>query len=177
MTWNSEIAVRVFYCKLFNEGLNPTILHKNKFHHTLIGSKNKNYYLLYKKDFFNSFSQIFKEYANTEYAGVGETINREYMQFALNHNAELIFCYEKSPCIYYCADSIKLSKEINRHLGTDSNYSEVLGTKLLKLYCEFHNLVRVQDKTNEYKIDNYSESKIQVNEQTYSFPVKILKRF
>ena len=55
-------------------------------------------------------------------------------------------------------------------------FDNLFSSVLLKIYCELHNLKRTQNIENEYSASDYSGLKIRVNEQTYSFPVKILTR-
>lgn len=60
----------------------------------------------------------------------------------------------------------------------DADFKLVPSTALLKIYCDHYNLKRTQERTNQYKVNDYTNGTIEVQEQTYSFPFKgVMERF
>lgn len=83
-------AVRYVMTLIVHE-YNDTLISKNYFNqnrHALLQGKRNNYYILLKRDPFFSFGKIF----GTE--GIGESINKKYLDVALRSNAILFFVYQ-----------------------------------------------------------------------------------
>lgn len=174
--WNKDSAFSFVMRHLYSKGYSPVLLSENKFGHRLIKTSNGNYYYIFKKDFFYSFNNIFKDYINEPNSihGVAESINTEYIHFALRNKATLLFCHLGYENAIYTVDKEKLIPllEMAGLYGITNN-----STLMLLMYCEHHKLKRTQDRTNEYKVNDYSENTVLINEQTYSFPFKLLKKF
>lgn len=89
MVSNQNEAVRVVTEVLLKNRkakiLNLTILNNSK--HAIISTDVGNFYVVFKRDFFNSFGQIFND------KGVGESINEESLEFADKQKANLLFVY------------------------------------------------------------------------------------
>ena len=47
---------------------------------------------------------------------------------------------------------------------------------LIKNYCEKYNLIRKQDRVNNYLVP-YTQDNIKEQEVTYSFPINLMERF
>ena len=121
-------------------------------------SKNPNvyiyFYCLYKHTFVHSFNQMFPAFVKKypSLAGQGESINVEYAEYARRRDAMLLFVYESGKI--YCVSAVAIIK-----------------------ICTEAKLKRVQERRNEYKIQ-YGDGETQiVNEETYTFPIKLMERF
>jgi len=144
---------------LVRKGYRIRMLHKlNKGRHLLIetvyGERYQYFYVIFKHTFLHSFNYLFKDfvekYPNLE--GHGETINIENLEYARIREATLLFVYPDMK-VY----------------GIDSRY--------VYKFVHEHNLIRTQERRNEYKIE-YANGQVEViNEQTASFPVKLLVRY
>ena len=64
-----------------------SVKNANEERHTLISCDTGNFYVIFKRDFFNSFGKIFNE------MGVGESCNSEALMFAEKNKANLLFVY------------------------------------------------------------------------------------
>jgi hypothetical protein len=168
-----------YFMKLLNDRFEkPRLINTNMHFHRLIETNAGRYYLVHKKDHFHAFNAIFKNYIddNNTLSGIGESINIEYLQFAINYNAMLVFSYEMYEHIFYVLDRNKLITLL-RYKYPELNNENVQTEALLKIYCEIYNLKREQDKSNTYKKNDYSESTVILQERTYSFPMKMMKRW
>ncbi len=130
--------------------------------------KEKRYYVLFKQDFFKTFSLQFPNFVKEfpQFDGVGESINKEWLELALS----------------YC----ELTKA-NKFEGT-----ETIDVKLFFIYPDgsmfwedpraFHKfaetkgLVRVQDKHNAISKKDYTEDYVNIQEMTYCRPLKLMKQ-
>jgi len=91
MIADSDYAVRVFGKTIPIQ----QVINKNKHGHRLIkGKDNKYYYLVFKRDFFQSFGNLFQTNQ-----GYGESLNIEYIQFAKDNKVDYI-------CFIYPDDKI-----------------------------------------------------------------------
>ena len=101
---NHDTAFTYFKKLLTSKGYTiQSVSPYNKGRHLLIKTKRGNFYCLFKHSFFHSFNFIFTEFVgkNPEYLGQGESINVDYWesinvdycQYAINHNANLIYIY------------------------------------------------------------------------------------
>jgi len=130
----------------------------NKSRHMLIRAmKNgqlETFYCLFKHEFFHSFNLQFAHYIklNPERAGQGESINIEYCKKAIEHDAILIYIYP--------------DKRIYK-----------IYPKFIDLYCKKNNLIRQQNKSNEYLKKDYTKEKEPIQEEEYVFPVSFLMRW
>ncbi len=179
MNWNKDSALR-FVLDYLKSKLYTSVklVKKNKFGHCYITTNKGNFYLLFKKDFFHSFNHEFPEYVKqpNTFKGVGESINIEYMKFALNNNAVLLFCHENNKNAIYTPSREKLTKALET-IMPEADFNGVPATALLKIYCDHYNLKRTQDRTNQYKVNDYTNGTIEVNERTFSFPFALVERF
>lgn len=152
---NHDTAFTYFKKQLINKGY---CLHSvspyNKGRHLLIKTKRGNFYCLFKHSFFHSFNFMFIDFVgkNPDYLGQGESINIDYCQYAINHNAILIYIYPEMD-IY------------------------MIHPKVVRAFCLMYNLIRTQDKNNFYKKADYSGTMEAVQEREYVFPVKLLSRW
>lgn len=133
---------------------------QNKGRHLLIeyqkhGSERYFYfYCLFKHERLHSFNILFKEFVNQypEFEGHGESINVEFLEYARRREATLLYIYPDG-----------------------SIYS--IESNLVKNFCMKNDLVRTQNRENEYKIE-YGNGQVEiVNETVYNFPFKLLSRF
>ena len=132
----------------------------NKGRHRLLQPQVKEdvpvFYCLFKREFlreFNLFAQNFLAKPDYEiYRGVGESINREWLDYAVKIADYLLFIYPDKKMY-------------------------IISPVAVKKFCEKHSLIRTQAKPNEYKLPDFSESKEILHEKTYFFPVKLLERF
>jgi hypothetical protein len=131
-----------------------SVFELNKGRHLLIHTDKENFYCLFKHEFFHSFNYIFKDFIgkNPEFKGFGESINVSCLEVATKYEATLLYVYED-----------------------ESVYS--IPSLLVKKFCDLHNLFRVQDKSNIYKLGNFSREETSVRENEVVFPVKLLNRF
>jgi len=172
MKWSKEQALEfvINYLK-GKEYTKVLIANRNKFGHAFITTEQGNFYFLFKKDFFHSFNYEFPDYIlkpNT-FRGAGESINLEYMKFAMDNNATLLFCYEQLPRSIYTPSKAKLLKSLEC-IYPNANFQNTPPIALLKLYCDYYGLKRTQDRENTYKTNDCMNGTIVVQEQTYSFP-------
>lgn len=157
---------------------NPIVVSVNNFGHALITTNQKAFYLIYKKEYLQAFNTLFEEYIQTQYAisGLGESINREYLQYCIDNDTTLLFCYSFRPNKIYKLNRKMLLNLIKHHNNIIiENIDKKFSVELLKIYCEINGLYRTQWKYNTRKLSNYSGRKIKIQEKTYSFPIKILK--
>ena len=132
----------------------------NKGRHLLIQYQkfgNNNYYYFYclfKHTTFHSFNNEFKNFVTSfpEFEGHGESINIEFLEYAKNREAMLLYIYPDGKI-----------------------YS--IESKLVYNFCYKNNLIRTQDRRNEY-IEAYSNgSSMVVQEKEAVFPIKLMARF
>ena len=108
------------------------------------------YYVLFKHTDMHSFNNIFADFIkeNPEYAGHGESINVEWLEYAKNRDATLIYIYPNQ-----------------------SIYS--IPSQLAYKFCNKHSLVHEQDRENTYTLSDHTEIR---REKQYIFPIKLLTR-
>lgn len=178
MTWNKDSARTYVYNYLRGLGLTPNILNVNRFGHTVIQTDNRFFYYIFKKEHLHTFNFLFKAYVNkpNSLSGEGESINIEYLTYALHHKATLLYCYEDEERAIFTPSRSKLLNLLALAYP-EGAFTELPTIALLKIYCDHHNLVHVQEKTNEYKANDYSDSSILVNERTYCFPYALIEPF
>lgn len=178
MAWNKDAARTFVFNYLRGKLKAPSIINVNRFGHTLLKADTDFFYYLFKKDRIHSFNYIFKEYVAKPNAitGLGESINKEYLIYALNHKATLLFCYEDLGNAIYTPSRAKLLTLLST-LFPEGIFNNLPTVALLKVFCEYHNLIRQQDRTNTYKTNDYTDAVVQVNEVTYCFPYAIVERF
>lgn len=179
MIWNKDSALRFVLDYLKGKlYTNVTIINRNMFGHALIKTDKGYFYFLFKKDFFHSFNYEFPEYIKqpNTFKGVGESINFEYLKLALNNNAVLLYCYQELKNAIYTPSQSKLASALS-FVYPNANLSNTPSTALLKLYCDHYDLKRTQERTNQYKVSDYTNGTIEVNEMTYSLPFKLFERF
>lgn len=191
ISWNIDLA-RETVMKFLREkkyiNINPVYV--NKFGHTLIRTDfivhpespeylvEKNYYFLYKEEHFKTFWRQFPEYSKLPHiiTGEGESINTEFLIYCIKNRCEILFCYKNYPNTIFILNRDTLKSLMNQ-INPDANYSGILTIVLLKQYCEYHNLIRTQEKENTFKNTDYTGSSRNINEVTYCFPFKLLKRY
>lgn len=120
--------------------------------HCIIETDAEKLYVIYKREYFNTFYKKFPDYFNKfNFKDLrGESINVNYLKLAMMEQVDfIVFIHpEKS---YF----IEPSRILN--------------------CCLRFNLIRYQDKINEYK-GNYGKG-IKENEKTYSFPIEIMEEW
>jgi len=118
----------------------------NKGRHKLIRSEEGLFYMIYKRNWFNSFSEKFPDF---KCDCVGESINKKSLGTAIYNNVDkLVFVHPD---------------------GVYSQYPLVI-----ERFCEVNKLVRIQDKSNSYAA--YGGNRKEVREETYSFPKYLLEK-
>jgi hypothetical protein len=97
---------------------------------------------------------MFKDFVNKnpEFEGHGESINVEFLEYAKNREATLLYIYPDGKV--YSVES-----------------------KLVYNFCIKFSLVRVQNRQNEYKEIFGNGSTHVVNEKEFVFPIKLMSRF
>lgn len=126
----------------------------NKGRHLLIQSMDvntPNVYAIYKRDFFRTFNDYFPNFVkeNPHLAGLGESINKDYLEIAIIRGVDFIYFVHPDETIY------------------------AIHPMQIKKFCEKHGLIREQKKINEYLQPNSLE-RIGVSEITYCIPAKLL---
>jgi len=177
--WNKDKALRFVLDYLKGKlYTNIKIANRNKFGHAFITTDQENFYFLFKKDFFHSFNYEFPDYIKkpNTFSGVGESINLEYLKFALNNKATLLFCYQNLVRAIYTPSKTKLLKSLE-YIYPTANFENTPSTALLKVYCDYYGLKRTQDRENTYKLNDCMDGTIIVQEQTYSFSIQLTERF
>lgn len=181
--WNKDYAKDYVLKALYRTGHNeisvkPLSYLQETYGHKFITTDTGNYYLLFKKEWQKSFNNLFSHYIKKEnvLTGLGESINIEYLKFCINKQCTLLYAHKDYPGVIYTIDREKLLKLINIVLP-ETDFKHTPTVALLKIWCDHENLKRTQDKTNTHITSDYSQNPVQINEQTYSFPIKLLKRF
>ena len=148
-----EAAFRYVINKLEDQGYRINHVQEyNKTRHRLYYTKKGLFYVVFKREFFLTFSKQFPVFAEQNPTGYGESINKYFLEIALAKDAVLLFVYSDGK-IYKCYP------------------------KTIKTICEKNNLIRIQEKMNAYKLMDYSGKKEYQQEITYSFPLFLLERF
>lgn len=157
---NHDAAFRFFRSWLVQRysGVSP-LIPMNKGRHCLIKTADVSFYVVFKKEFFLSYSKIFKSFLDRypNLAGYGESLNVSIVQECFENNYTLVFLYP------------------NGSMYTISP-GEIIHAHGKALECMPNGLIRSQDKTNTYKVKYSNGYEEDVNEATYSFPIKMLKR-
>jgi len=109
------------------------------------------FYCLFKHTTMHSFNILFKDFIekNPEWAGHGESINTEFLEYAKNRAATLLYIYPDMK-IYF----------------VESN--------LIYKFCNKFSLKREQTRENLYSFSDHKEVR---NELEYVFPYKLLSRW
>ena len=139
--------------------LNVTKVNMGK--HVIFKKENQNFYLLYKREALHSFKNLHQEYTNkpNSHRGYGETINQEYLKYALRLDALLLYVYESDP--------------FNKKEEDKIYY---IHPKAIKSFCEDNKLIRRHEKPTSEQIPK-SQSIQTMYETTYDFPIQLLQRF
>lgn len=179
LEWTLDAALKYTHLFMMKKKLVPYIAEVNRYGHRIIKTKNKEetYYWLFKEDYFRSFNNMFPEYADSKnkFGGYGETINVEYMVKAVRMKYTLLFCNGRLKDTVYTPSRQKLLEGL-RQIEPEADFSNIHPTSLLKIYCDYHKLIRIQDRVNRREMPN-SESIMEIQEQAYSFPFQIMERF
>ena len=127
----------------------------NKGRHVLFFPMKKgipSYYTIYKREYYETFNRAFPEFIeqNPEMRGRGESINKESLLIAIRAKADFLLFL---------------------HPGGTYKISPMLVYK----FCKKHSLIREQKKINEYLQACEKNTKL-MQENTYSFPVKLLEK-
>lgn len=120
-------------------------------HHIIKRDKIK-YYVIYKRDFFQKFPKLFEDFCmqHEDFAGEGESINKEVLENILSRGYELIiFIHPEQVFAIY--------------------------PLLVKKFCENHGLLREQIRLNTVRVPDGAGSRATISEVTYSFPKKLLQ--
>lgn len=129
----------------------------NKGRHLLLrgGREAPNYYVLYKKDFFNSYNEFGGEIlvVHPEFMGLGESINESCLGVALHYKAVLLFIYPDGKV--YCIHS----------------------ETLWNLSRRYPSMLHVQKRSNVYKVPDFQKGRDVVHERVILFPLKLMELF
>jgi len=132
----------------------------NKGRHKILYTQQQNFYLLFKRQPLHSFNYLHEDYVKTpnSFAGHGETINQEFLEFAIKENCLLLFTYQSDPFDKNAEDRIYY-----------------IHPNEVKAFCTMHNLLR---KHKEPVVERMigSQSLVSRYEVTYDFPIQLLKR-
>jgi hypothetical protein len=176
--WTKERAFKYLLNWLKQSGYkNITVKSIDMFGHAMIKTDRQNFYFLYKKDHLKSFNNLFPRYQTVEGAlsGYGESINREYMKYAKELDAELVYTYRNIENALYTPSRKKLYALVGMcYPETDLSIVSTLG--ILSMYCAYYELIRQQDKENTYKTNDYSANTITMQETTFCFPFALMER-
>lgn len=154
---NSKNAIMYIIDNLQTRGYKTRVIkYLNKGRHchaeARIDEKKKQIYILFKRENLHSFPLLFAGNREAEGKGHGESINKEYLQYAITNECTLMYVKENGS-IY------------------------VAFPKQIKNYCEKHNFIRTQNKEKIEAVGGYSKSKQIFKEVTYCFPINILERW
>lgn len=108
----------------------------------------KSYYLLFKEEPFYSFDKQFED-SDNEINGFGESINQEWLKYAISRACSKIVVIYPNGFIYCLEPMIWLK------------------------YAESKGLIRFTDKETDQLINN---NLIKTSEKTYSIPLRLLHR-
>lgn len=146
-----DTAYKVFIDYLTKKYQNVKVVgNANKSRHKIVQVRNgalmTRYYLIYKREWFNTFSKQFDKFVKKypEYEGVkGESINQSSLSCATSNFCDfLIFCHPEG---YYLASTVTI-----------------------KNFCLTNGLYRVQERENTYKAKGGGY--LDTREATFSFP-------
>lgn len=133
------------------------LLGVNKGRHVLLQPQGKDvpvFYCLFKREFMREFNLFARDFLSNpdyeSYAGLGESINEEWLGYSIKVADYLLFVYPDRK-IY------------------------MISPLAVKKFCDKHGLVRVQKRVNEYRLPDGGESRELVRERTYFFPLKLLE--
>ena len=132
-------------------------MHKGR--HCIISSDEEIFYCVFKHEFFLSYARLFQPFLDhfPNLSGYGESLNVDIVRECFYNSYTLLFVYENE-AMY------------------SINPGEILSAHVKALSFMLNGLIRSQDKTNTYKVRFAHGLKEDVNEATYSFPVKMLRR-
>lgn len=144
-----KIEFGVFYTKsVFNRGrhciLSPPF-----------DSDLPKFYVVFKRSWFVTFNNKFQEFISEfpDMAGYGESINKEWLDLALQQRVSYFLFVHEEGSIYQ------------------------VSPLLLQKFVFKHNLFRSQERRNDYRRADGSGGVISVNELTVCFPCKLLERW
>jgi len=178
MSWTKQQALEFTLKTLKKQfGGEIVIIDRNIHGHAMIRVGNYFFYFIYKKSHLNTFNRQFLNYVSQKnsISGLGESINKEYLLKVMRMKATLLFTYMNYPYAIYKPSRWKLLA-ISNIEGDWSSNEEWCDASLLLMFCGKNNLIRKQDKENEYKTNDYSGNTVLQQEVTYCFPIKLLER-
>lgn len=154
--YNSSAIIRDFQTKLFELKLgqyqyNQVLGSKG---HVILKTLDKNkpkFYCIYKRDFYQTFEKQFWDFClkNPNMKGPGESINIKALKNAISYDVDyLIFIHPEDVFVGF--------------------------PRQIKRFCEKFELTKIQKRKNI----NKNNFKTIINQEiTYSFPIKLLKKF
>lgn len=149
--------LKVFLRNKYN-GVWFTPIPNNRGRHILLVSQEESpirFYCLFKKEWLKCFNNLFPLFIRSHkgfYSGLGESINVEWLNYAIKSGANYL-CYVYPDRKVYVVSPLAVKK-----------------------FCEKNGLIRIQDKSNAYLLPDGCKSVKLVNEKTYVFPIKLLER-
>lgn len=155
----------------------PEIKERNHFGDAYIKTEKGNFYFKFKRDLFHSFQYEFPDYQKTKnhLDGIGESINQEYLEKAINKKCTLLFAYRQQPNAIYTPSRHKLLAILETVLP-DEDFKKIPTTVLLKIFCNYYNLIRTQNEPITINASDYSGCKVVQYEKTFSFPFALVQR-
>lgn len=121
---------------------------KNEGKHRLFKTSEGLYWALFKKAYYCTFNREFRDYAEINTSGMGDSINMPELEEALRINAMLLYIYPDGK-IY------EIHPKVIKHIK----------------------LCREQECQRAEKMADYGNSIQIYHEQTYSFPLCLMQRF
>lgn len=150
---NAIAKIRSFRDQLYQLGYgNFMTVNQYRNGHYILKSEKMSIYVIYKRDWFKTFSKQYKDFidSNPEFSGVGESINRESLNIAIQKGcSHIVFIHDDE---VYTAPAWQIFR-----------------------FCEKYGLKRIQKRKNTYR--GFGNTRDVVVEITYSFPKILLKTF
>jgi len=107
---SSSAGFRGFLDVLRNRGLlNYSIEYVNRRRHMIVRSLDMVFYVLYKDSFFMSFNKQFSGFVKDfpEYKGLGESINKRWLEKAIQLESKLVFVYPSGKMYFFYPKAFK----------------------------------------------------------------------
>ena len=144
----AEAKIRSLIDELNRHGYSYHLFDRFRGGHAILTSYRSdrpNIYCIYKREFYRTFGKEYHEFKGQ----LGDSINKEALDRAINMNCELIlFIYPSTTYIIY--------------------------PMLIKNFCEKKGLIRGQDRMNQYMNTDCTRTYRLESEVTYSFPISLL---
>lgn len=120
-----------------------------------MGSDLPSFYVVFKRQWLITFNFKFESFVNAypEWAGIGESLNKEWLELAISQRVSYLLFGHEEETIYQ------------------------VSPLLFKKFVDNNNLYRTQERSNEYIRKDGSGMITTVKELTACIPVKLLERW